>query len=363
MHPCSPALQNNFVWSSSQNHARVLQVLQNLEAAVGQVNEAPNSSRGVLVSRIAAAEAAGVSNPLVRTANVQVRTRALSEAHAGMQSALKHLHSKVPITVQLSSLRSALERAEEALLETQTQDYLSIAHCREDLPRLLMFSAGESTAQEAAGSATSSTEPGSRFEDDGDGEDAERSATSTAAPKQEVDSTSWVPVCPSTSSVGSDSTYTRTTVRQIAPSCTSSAAGDGKLLSEEAARRKACASGYAQLREIDEDVARQLVDGIDAGLLKALCESAETLVVSVGRALAGIQSLEAHLRQIEAGKAESVRSCPFSVHRTYCCFYVHKQRTLVGCLWHRKVYHAFGGVVLDVYVTRRACMALFGIFE
>jgi hypothetical protein len=302
------ALPCHGICLSSQKHARLLQVLQSLEAAVGQVSEAPNSSRGVLVSRIAAAEAAGVTNPLVRTANVQVRTLALSDAHAGMLSALKHLHSKVPITVQLSSLRSGLDRAEEALLDTQTQDYLSIAHCREDLPILLMFSAAESTVQGAAGSTTSSTEPGSRFEDDGDGEDAECSATSTAAPKQGADCTG-VPVCPSTSSVGSDSTYTRTTVRHIAPSCTSSVPEDGTLLSKEAARRMACASGYVQLRDIDEDVARQLVDGVDAALLKALCERAEMLVVSVGRALAGIQSLEAHLRQIEAEKAESVRCC------------------------------------------------------
>jgi hypothetical protein len=294
-------------------------VLQNLEAAVAQVVEAPNSSGGVLVSRIAAAEAAGVSNPLVRSARVHVRILALSEAHAGVQSALKHLHGKVAITVQLSSLRSALGRAEEALLDTQTQKYLCIAHCCDDLPSLQMFSATESLMQCVEGSSACSAEPEPKSEDDPDGEDAENVqllTTSNITPKQGADLLG-MPPCQSSSSLGSDSICNRavgstSAGRQPVPSSASSAAGGGTLLSKEAALRLACASGYIQLNHIGEDTAKQLVDGVDTALLKALCQCADTLVVTVGQALAGVQSLEVHLRQIEAEKAESVRPCQWS---------------------------------------------------
>ena len=117
-----------------------VQLLQSLEAAVAQQGAANETSlTATLQARISAAEAAGICNPLVRTACIRLRTLQATDALASLESALNHQTAAVSVAVQLSTLKAALERSQELLSERRLVQYLSAWHARLPAPGLAMF--------------------------------------------------------------------------------------------------------------------------------------------------------------------------------------------------------------------------------
>lgn len=113
----------------------MLQVLQALEAAIGQVGDTPDPAQKVsLAARIAAAEQANIASPLLRIATARLNSLTLSEAQAAVESAVNHLQSSVSINVQHSKLRAALQSAQEAASDRCVLASLSAVRAAGTLP-------------------------------------------------------------------------------------------------------------------------------------------------------------------------------------------------------------------------------------
>lgn len=241
-----------------------MQLLQSLEAAVtqqGATNE--TSLTTTLQARISAAEAAGICNPLVRTACIRLRTLQATDALASLESALNHQTAAVSVAVQLSTLKYALERSQELLSEQRLLQYLSAWHIRLPEPGLAMF-AEASNLSEAADQ-----------EDEGDG-DAQSSGGDGLQRGEDTP---------------------RSLPRGGEP--------------DRQARQRALQGGTLRIISMDEAEAESVLEGVEEGVVAefgALCDS---LLVMVGRALAGVERLDAQVLRIEADKAEAVRICSF----------------------------------------------------
>jgi hypothetical protein len=272
------------------NSARVrvgVQLLQSLEAAVAQQGSASDTSlTATLQARISAAEAAGICNPLVRTACIRLRTLHATDALASLESALNHQTAAVSVAVQLSTLKAALERSQELMSEQRLLQYLSAWHMRLPEPGLAMFA-----------EASNLSEAG-----DQDGE----SNGDDSAQKQ---------------SQGSEDTPRR----------------DPKgAEADRHARQRALQGGSFRLVSMDAAEAEGVLQGVEEGVVAefgALCDS---LLVMVGRGLAGVERLDAEVLRIEADKAEAV--C-FALDRLVracciCCCFTHAS-WLVRCMEFR----------------------------
>jgi hypothetical protein len=111
---------------------RILKLQQVLEAAVTAASEsaasaAAGSGHGQLVAKLEAAEAGGVALSVLQPARQLLRKLLAVEARQALEAALKP-HSDWSANTRISTLRAALDKAEEALgcsiqeLEEQQQD-------------------------------------------------------------------------------------------------------------------------------------------------------------------------------------------------------------------------------------------------
>lgn len=238
-----------------------VQLLQSLEAAVAQQGAANETSlTTTLQARISAAEAAGICNPLVRTACIRLRTLQATDALASLESALNHQTAAVAVAVQLSTLKAALERSQELLSERRLVQYLSAWHIRLPPPGLAMFSEASNLSEAADQEDESSGDAG--------GDAIQRQGQGS------VDTPRSLPRGGET---------------------------------DRQARQRALQGGSLQIVTMDDAEAAAVLEGVEEGVVAefgALCDS---LLVMVGRALAGVERLDAQVLRIEADKAEAVR--------------------------------------------------------
>jgi hypothetical protein len=261
-----------------------VQVLQNLEAAVAQVgDDADPSQKALLSSRITAAEQANISSPLVRIACVRLRSLAISEAQAGIESAVNHLQSSVSINVQHSNLRAALEAAQDVISEGSMLSYLSVAHEASLPDGIPMFTVLKEMYADQDARARTARETGAV-------------AGSGAV------------------SEGHDGGKLRSGLGEGGGQRSPDGRGFVRTVSKDnvaaAARRRALMTGCVMLKQLNKDTAQRLVEGVDMELLRALSQQADGLLVALGRGLQDQEVLAEHLRQTEEEKAERV--CPLS---------------------------------------------------
>lgn len=244
-------------------NAACVQILQSLEAAVTQQGAGNETSlTTTLQARISAAEAAGICNPLVRTACIRLRTLQATDALASLESALNHQTAAVSVAVQLSTLKAALERSQELLSERRLLQYLSAWHIHLPAPGLAMF-AEQASLSEAAEQAAQEQGQDRAQEQGQGGDDTPRAPKGGEPDKQ--------------------------------------------------ARQRALQSSNMRPIVMEESEAESVLGGVEEGVVAefgALCDS---LLVMVGRALAGVERLDAEVLRIEADKAEAV-CCSYELY-------------------------------------------------
>lgn len=282
-----------------------MQVLQNLEAALSP--QSSSAEQAALVStlqaRIHAAEAAGICYPLVRAAAVRLRTLQATDAHASLESALNHQNTSVAVAMQLSMLRSALDRAQELLASRELVQYVTAWHMQQPPPGLPLFqavaeaaAAAEAPGDDHAGARAGTVETGEAA----DGQEAHRLSTGGGSGADEA---ADAPGKARKSGKGS----LKGSASGRALSDSGGPPGDGEL------RRHAVAAGVFFRQPMGEEEASALVAGVDTGELSNLADRSDALLVLVGRALADMAKLEAEVKRIEAEKAEAVRSLCFNM--------------------------------------------------
>lgn len=282
-----------------------VQVLQNLEAALSPQSSSVEQASLVstLQARINAAEAAGICYPLVRAAAVRLRMLQATDAHASLESALNHQNTSVAVAMQLSMLRSSLERAQELLASRELVQYVTACHMQQPPPGLPMFQAIEdaAAAAEAPTQGNSCAAAGSGPAVDVDrGQEVSRPSTAGDSGTDEAAG------APGKARKGSKGGLKGSSSGR-ALSESGAAPGDGEL------RRRAIAAGVVFRQPMAEEEASALVAGVDMAELTSLAERSDALLVLVGRALTDMAKLEAEVKRIEAEKAEAVRTpvCSF----------------------------------------------------
>ena len=279
----------------------LMQVLQNLEAALSPQSSSVEQASLVstLQTRIAAAESAGICYPLVRAAAVRLRTLQATDAHASLESALNHQNTSVAVAMQLSMLRSALDRAQELLASRELLQYLTAWHMQQRPPGLPMFQAMVDIADAAEAPTAEHSLADAHMRGGGAGDHFRRVSGCGAGSSDEADA--------------------HTKMRK-SPKGTLKGSLSGRALSDSDVpqgdtepRRHAVAAGVVFRQPMGDEEASALVAGVDTVELSSLAERSDALLTLVGRALADMAKLEAEVKRIEAEKAEAVRSQPVAV--------------------------------------------------